>query len=171
MSSSRIFLVGLMGSGKTHFGKKIADFIGWNFIDLDQYIEEKEAMRIPQIFEKHGENHFRQLESKYLKEIVLLEQIVVATGGGTPCFHGNMEMMNRSGETWYLKITPATAAERVKHQIAERPLLKGKSSDDLVSFFTKQLKEREPFYARAKRRIHAEKMDERNWKEMLGLHG
>lgn len=167
MNSNRIFLIGLMGSGKTYWGRRIADILKWKFIDLDRYIEEREKMNIPGIFEKYGESNFRNLENKYLKELVSMNYIVVATGGGAPCFHGNMELMNRSGETFYLKAKVELSAKRLKSMTEERPLLKGTSPQDLIPLFIKQLKEREPIYLQAAQILDAEKLDEKKLKELF----
>ncbi len=156
-----------MGSGKTYWGEKIAAMLQWKFIDLDRFVEEREKMSISKIFEKQGENHFRKLEAKYLQEAASLENIVVAAGGGTPCFHGNMDFMNRVGETYFLKVRPETAAERLKEQINDRPLLKGKNQSELISFLEKQLKERESFYLKATRFIDGEKLDEEKLKQIF----
>jgi len=169
MTPPRIFLIGLMGSGKSYWGEKIATLLKWKFIDLDKHIIAHEKMGIPEIFEKRGENYFRNLENKYLKDLLSLNNVVIAAGGGTPCFQGNMEMMNQNGETYYLKVKPETSAARLKGMTEERPLLKGKSGNDLVSFFTEQLKEREPFYSQASHIIDAEKLDENKLKKLFTL--
>jgi len=163
----RIFLIGLMGSGKTYWGAKIAALRGWKFIDLDHLVEQREQMSIPEMFEKHGERYFRELESKYLKELSSLSNIVVAAGGGTPCFHDNISLMNRLGETYYLKVKPETAARRLENQINDRPLLKGKKQDELISFFQKQLKEREPYYLRASHIIDADNLSEEHLQKLF----
>jgi shikimate kinase len=158
--ASRIYLVGLMGSGKSYWGEKIAAHLGWLFTDLDVLITEGENMSIPDIFNRFGEEHFRMLERKYLSETKNLNKAVVAAGGGTPCFFDNLEVMNRLGESFYLKVKPETAAERLRHQTAWRPLLKGKSSSEIVLFLSLQLKEREPFYLQAHHVIDADGIEE-----------
>ncbi|MDZ4846937.1 MAG: shikimate kinase [Chitinophagales bacterium] len=165
--SSRIFLVGLMGSGKTHWGKKIAANLGWQFIDLDGLIEENEQRSVADIFEKQGEAHFRALEKKQLEELTAFNNVVVAAGGGAPCFHNNMQLMNSLGETYYLKAKIETLVPRLLHQMNERPLLKGKTMNELPAFFTEQLKQREPFYLQASHIIEAEKLSEENLKEFF----
>ncbi len=167
MKTGRIFLVGLMGSGKSYWGRKIAAMLQWKFVDLDKHIAKHEKTSIPEIFKKHGESHFRTIENKYLKDMLLMERIVVATGGGTPCFRGNMKWMNRNGTTYYLKVKPETSAKRLKNQTENRPLLKGKSGNELVSFLTRQLKARKPFYAQAYRTLNAEILDEFQLEEII----
>ncbi len=165
--SSRIFLVGLMGSGKSYWGQRIAAGLGWRFIDLDKMIEEKESMRISEIFEKRGEPYFRALEKKCLEELTAFSNVVIAAGGGAPCFHNNMQLMNSRGETYYLKARIETLIPRLLHQMNERPLLKGKTKNELPGFFTEQLKQREPFYLQASHVIEVEKLTEENLKEFF----
>lgn len=106
-----IFLIGFMGSGKTTLGKPLAARLGYRFIDLDKAIEEGEGSTVGEIFAVRGEAHFRTLEHKYLQNIVSHGgDLVVSTGGGTPCFGGNMELMNASGVTVYFKLSPAMLA-------------------------------------------------------------
>lgn len=156
-----------MGSGKSHWGKKLADLLNWNFIDLDKFIEEKESITIPGIFAQQGESHFRSLEKKYLEETTKADKTVIASGGGTPCFYDNMEVMNRTGETVYLKAQIKTIVERLSKKANTRPLLKGKSETELPAFFEEQLKKREPFYLQAKYIIEVEKLSDRNFVEIF----
>ena len=165
---TRIFLIGLMGSGKTYWAKKIAAALHWKFADLDGFIEEREQMSITEIFGRFGENHFRLLEKKYLEELSRENKIVVAAGGGTPCFHNNMEVMNKTGETWYLKVEPALAAQRLKDISRERPLLKNKTGKELAQFLTSQLQRRERFYLQAKHIVEEEKLDGKKLTEVFG---
>lgn len=150
----RIFLVGYMGSGKTAMGKLLAKQRGLNFIDLDAYIESKFLQTIAQIFEHEGEAGFRQIEKKHLHEVAEFEDVVIATGGGAPCFFDNMKFMNLRGETIYIKLIPEHLAERLSSSKAGvRPLIRDKSGDDLLQHITETLKHREPFYMQAKRII------------------
>lgn len=166
---TRIFLIGLMGSGKTYWGERLAQLLRWRFADLDRYIETKEKQSIPEIFSLQGEKHFRSLESKYLRDFETMEQVVVAAGGGTPCFHNNMQLMNGCGSTFYLKAKPETVSARLKDEIHSRPLLKGKTVRELPAFFEQQLKEREPFYRLASHTIEAEKITSENLPELFFL--
>lgn len=165
---ARIFLIGLMGSGKSYWGEKIAALLHYQFIDLDTFIEENEGKSIASIFEQ-GETHFRLLEKKYLEKVILRENIVVATGGGTPCFYDNMKKMNDAGKTYYLKAEIETIISRLQHQRESRPLLKGKSPDELPAFFLQQLKTRKPFYEQADRMLQVEKLSEKKLARMFNL--
>ena len=102
----RIFLIGYMGVGKTTLGKALADRTGLSFIDLDLFIEGRYRKTIRQIFEAEGEEAFREIERKALHEVAEFEDIILSTGGGTPCFFDNMTYMNSVGTTVYLKASP-----------------------------------------------------------------
>ena len=149
-SMNRIFLIGYMGSGKTTIGKLLAKKLGYSFIDMDHHIEEKQFKTISQIFAEKGEEEFRRLEQNCLHEVADFENIVISTGGGAPCFFDNMDYMNSHGLTIYLKLTVEELAERLELVgISKRPLLAGKSSDELRQFITEGLQKRESFYEKA----------------------
>lgn len=145
----RIFLVGFMGCGKTSAGKKLAGRLGLHFIDLDNYIEEKTGKTIAEIFATNGEKNFRNYEHDSVSEISLKNNVLVATGGGTPCFYNNLEIINRSGLSIYLKMDAISLANRLINSKTERPLIKGKSKSELISYIKETLKEREKFYQKS----------------------
>ena len=144
-----IFLVGFMGCGKTTLGRRLASRLGYEFMDLDHILEEKEGMTIAEYFKKFGEDAFRKLESEVLKQTDYPEHAVISTGGGLPCFFDNMQWMNEHGKTVYIKLTPKTLAERLKNEKEERPLLREKHGEALVAFIEEKLGEREIFYNQA----------------------
>lgn len=145
-----IFLVGFMGSGKTTLGRPLAGRLGYEFVDLDQAIEAGEGMTVREIFATRGEECFRLLERAYLQDILARKRdAVVSTGGGTPCFHDNMETMNGGGVTVYLKLAPAMLASRLAKAKVSRPLLAGKSPEELLQYVSDTLAERETFYGQA----------------------
>ena len=146
----RIYLIGYMGSGKSHLGRKFSKHLGVQFIDMDHYIEERNYKTIPQIFAEEGEVEFRKKERKALEELSEFTDIVIATGGGAPCFFDNIDLMNNSGKTIYLNISPKILAYRLMKSKTERPLIKGKSKEELVSFIDESLKKRNEFYIQAK---------------------
>jgi shikimate kinase len=146
----RIYLVGFMGSGKSTTGRKLAKLTGLNFIDLDKYIEERYFKTIPLIFSEEGEKGFREKERRSLQEVSQFEDVVIGTGGGTPCFFDNMEMMNRSGFTVYLAPDTETLANRIFKSKNERPLISGKSREELIGYINDTLKIRSPFYEKAR---------------------
>jgi shikimate kinase len=146
----RIFLTGYMGSGKSTVGRKLAALLGLNFIDLDKYIEERNFKSVPDIFSTEGEEAFREKEKIALLEVSEFEDIVIGTGGGAPCFFDNMTLMNNSGITVYLSPDKEVLATRLIKSKTERPLIAGKTREELVEFIDMALQKREPFYLRSK---------------------
>jgi len=142
-----------MGCGKSTLGKRLAEHLGLRFIDMDDYIEERNCKSVPQIFAEEGENGFREKERKVLRELSEFIDLVIATGGGAPCFFDNMDLMNQSGKTIYLNIPPEILTERLLNSKTERPLIKGKSREELLAFINEKLEIRNKFYSRAKYQI------------------
>ena len=154
----RIFLTGYMGAGKTTLGKAFACEISVPFIDLDWYIEERFHKSIRELFTERGEASFRELERNMLHEVGEFEDVVVSTGGGTPCFFDNMEFMNETGSTVYLKVSVEELAKRLEICKSTRPVLKGRSGDELVAFIAESLEKRTPHYMKASIVFDAEVM-------------
>jgi shikimate kinase len=144
-----IFLIGFMGSGKTTLGRKLANRLGVAFMDLDHILEAQEGMTIAEYFSRFGEDAFRKRESEVLKQTNYPENAVVSTGGGLPCFFDNIEWMNASGKTIYIRLSPKSLAGRLENEKDKRPLLREKHGEALVDFITKKLAEREKFYSQA----------------------
>ena len=145
----RVFIVGYMGSGKTTVGRQLARSLSLQFIDLDAFIEGKYRKTISQLFEERGEDDFRKLERQALLEVAEFENVVISTVGGTPCFFDNMALMNRSGTTVYLQAEPEKLADRLISSRMMRPLIADKSKEELVSFVTDHLAQRECNYLSA----------------------
>ena len=135
-----------MGCGKSYIGQKLAATLGYTFLDIDTLIEEKEGVTIAQLFDSKGETYFRKIESETLQSLARVDNAVIATGGGAPCFHDNMAWMNANGTTVYLKTHIPLLAKRLKSQIDHRPLLRGKSYRELVAFIKTRVREREAQY-------------------------
>lgn len=146
----RIFLIGFMGSGKSTIGKKLATKLGYDFIDMDAYIEQQEGRVISDIFKSDGEVYFRSLEQNALKILCTREKVVISTGGGTPCFFDNIEVMNKAGYSIYLKLEAEKIIGRLKNGTAKRPLIADLSAIDLEREVRERLRVREPFYNKAK---------------------
>jgi len=146
----RIFLTGYMGCGKSTIGRKVAALMGINFIDLDKFIEERNFKSVPDIFAQEGEMAFRLKERQALEEVSQFEDIVIGTGGGAPCFFDNMKMMNKAGITIYLAPDNDTLAFRLLKSKTERPLIAGKSPEELKIFISQALEKRAPFYEQSK---------------------
>jgi shikimate kinase len=145
----RIYLIGYMGSGKSTVGKELAKELKLQFIDLDNFIQERNFKTIPEIFASEGENGFRLLEKKALHEVSEFENVIVATGGGAPCFFDNMELINQTGISIYLNGTPRILTERLRHSKTERPLINGKNDQELIEFIHETLEKRNKWYMQA----------------------
>ena len=146
----RIFLTGYMGAGKTTLGKAFARELNIPFIDLDWYIEERLHKSIRELFIERGEASFRELERTMLHEVAEFENVIISTGGGTPCFFDNMEYMNSMGDTVFLEASDEALLRRLKAGKSKRPLLANKTDDELMDTITTALKKRLPFYQQAK---------------------
>ncbi|MFV0377416.1 MAG: shikimate kinase [Mangrovibacterium sp.] len=145
----RIYLIGYMACGKTTLGKELAQKLSLSFLDMDKYLEKKYFKTIPQIFEEEGEAGFRLKEQACLHEVSEFEDIVIATGGGAPCFFDNMEVMNRTGICIFLDVEAEELGRRLLAAKVERPLVKGKSPEELVRFIEGMLAKRRPYYEQA----------------------
>ena len=173
----RIILIGYMGAGKTTVGKALAAELGVPFYDLDWFITTRYRRSVPEIFAERGEDGFRDLERRMLHEAAEFEDIVLSCGGGTPCFFDNMDYMNSLADTIYLKATPEVLAMHLRMGKGKRPLLEGKSPEELEDYVREMLVTREPFYAQAKHTLDVSLLDTaskihdsvRLIREMLGV--
>jgi shikimate kinase len=156
----KFFIIGFMGSGKTHWGRIWAAKSGLNFFDLDEVIEHAFGMKITDIFEKKGEEKFRELERYHLRKFEHTKNFLLACGGGTPCFSDNMEWMKTQGPIFYLKAKAPLILEQVMNETEERPLLKKVNPSELLFFIQKKLKEREPYYSKADFILNVETLKE-----------
>ena len=139
-----------MGAGKTTLGKVLAQKMGLTFYDLDEYIEDRFHRTIPQIFAESGESGFRELERRMLHEVAEFEDVIISCGGGTPCFFDNMDYMNTCGETVFLNASPEALKAHLLMGKTQRPLIQGKSSEELLDFIKDSLQKRLPYYKKAK---------------------
>ena len=155
----RIILIGYMGAGKTTVGKALAADLGVPFYDLDWFITTRYRRSVPEIFAERGEEGFRDLERRMLHEAAEFEDIVLSCGGGTPCFFDNMDYMNSLADTVYLKATPEVLAQHLRMGKGKRPLLEGKSPEELEDYIREMLVTREPFYSQAKHVIDVSLLD------------
>lgn len=156
-----VFIVGYMASGKTTFGRALARKLGREFIDLDFAIEQRFRKSIGRMFAEEGEQVFRRRETSMLREVGEFENVVVACGGGTPCFAGNMDYMNARGLTVRLDAGPDRIMERLMLNSAKRPLMAGKDSDEMRREVERGLELRAPFYDRAAITICGERLENR----------
>jgi shikimate kinase len=146
---TRIILIGYMGAGKTTIGKILAKDLGVPFYDLDWYIETRMRKKVKQIFDERGEEGFRIIEKNMLHEVAEFENVVVACGGGTPCFFDNMEYLVGQGDVVYLRGTPDVLFRHLKMGKGVRPLLLGKSDEELLEYIKENVEKREEFYMKA----------------------
>lgn len=156
----RVFLIGFMASGKSSIGKKLAAKINKPFVDLDNYIEEKFNSTIPFLMNKRGEDEFRRIENQALHEVIKKNKyIVVSTGGGTPCFYDNMEVMNNSGITVYLEVDLSTLVSRLMLSKKDRPLILGKSKEDLTVYVKDLMDMRKIHYKQAHYKVNGKNLN------------
>ena len=138
-----------MGSGKSHWGRIWAANHKLGFIDMDEMIEMEEGRSVVDIFESKGEDHFRAVEAKKLRETAELKNTIIACGGGAPCFNDNMKWMNENGISVYISCTPDEILRRLIKGQAQRPLIKKLNQAELLFFIQQKLKEREAYYSEA----------------------
>lgn len=150
-----------MGSGKTTVGHALSQDLNLPFYDLDWYIESRMHSTVKEIFDTKGEEGFRRIEHNMLHEVAEFENVIISCGGGTPCFFDNMDYLNQQGETVFLKCTPDVLYQHLKMGKTVRPLLLNKTPEEVREFINVQLKEREPFYNKAKHIIDVTVMDNR----------
>lgn len=155
----RIVLIGYMGSGKTTVGKALAKEVGLPFYDLDWYIESRMRKKVSQIFAERGEEGFRLIERNMLHEVAEFEDVVVSCGGGTPCFFDNMDYLNQQAQVVYLRCEPEVLRQHLLMGKGDRPLLKGKSPEELISYISEQVAYREQFYTKARYQLDVSLMD------------
>lgn len=155
----RIILIGYMGAGKTTVGKALAKDLGLMFYDLDWYIESRMRKTVAQIFKESGEEGFRNIERNMLHEVAEFENVIISCGGGTPCFFDNMDYMNQQGETLYLQASPEVLSKHLKMGKSVRPLIVGKTDEELLQFINESLEKRNPYYTQAKHILNVDLMD------------
>ena len=158
----RVYLIGYMGSGKTTLGKAFARAAHLQFIDLDWYIEERMHKTVKDLFAERGENGFREIERNMLHEAGEFEDVVISTGGGTPCFFDNMDYMNAQGLTVFLDVPVEVLFRRLQGATRQRPILRGKTDDELRAFIGEALAGRLPFYSRARYRFDGSRLESRS---------
>lgn len=156
---NRIIIIGYMGAVKTTVGKALSKELGIPFYDLDWYIESRMRKTVAQLFAERGEENFRQIEYNMLHEVAEFEDVIISCGGGTPCFFDNIDYMNEQGETIYLKATPEVLYGHLKMGKTVRPLLLGKTEDELLSYIGQQLSVRENYYNKAKHVLDVSLLD------------
>lgn len=148
-----------MGAGKTTVGKALSKEMGIPFYDLDWYIESRMRKTVSQLFAERGEEGFRKIEHNMLHEVAEFENVILSCGGGTPCFFDNIDYMNQQGDVVYLKASPEVLYKHLLMGKTDRPLLKGKTPEELIAYIREQLAYREQFYSKARNIIDVSLMD------------
>lgn len=158
-----VILIGYMASGKSSIGKRLAKRLDYKFVDLDDYIEDKENMSVSKIFKKKGEVYFRKQESHYLKKLLKKDKnMILAVGGGTPCYSDNMKLILEANgvKSIYLKASLATLANKLMEKKAKRPLIAHiETLEAMTEFIGKHLFERMPFYEQAELHVSIDGKD------------
>lgn len=165
-SNQPVFLVGFMGSGKTYWGRQWAAALQKKFVDLDQLIENSEQLSVAEIFEKKGEEYFREKEADVLRSLQEEQDILISCGGGAPCFNDNMKWMNATGTTVFLEASPKFLLQNIVKEPLARPLLKNMNEAEMLFFIEKKLAERNEFYRQAKLVVNAEELNAGTIKEL-----
>jgi shikimate kinase len=145
----KLFLVGMMGSGKSYWTKFLSKKLKIGGYDLDYLIESNEERIISEIFEEDGEDYFRKQEAKLLRWFKEKKSFVLGTGGGTPCFNENMHWMNENGITIFIDPPIEQLVQRLLPEKSHRPLIKNLSDAALADFLIKKRAERMEFYQKA----------------------
>jgi shikimate kinase len=151
----KLFLVGMMGTGKSHWAKYLSKKVKSGCYDLDYLVETSEEKTITEIFAEDGEDYFRKAEAKILRWFGEKKTYVLATGGGTPCFHDNMTWMNKQGITIWIDEPVEVLVERSRLEIEHRPAIQGLSDEEIRQLFEKRLQERTQYYSQAQYHLQA----------------
>ena len=146
----KIYLIGFMGCGKSHWGKELSQKLRLPFFDLDEEIVKEESKTITEIFAYHGEEYFRQKEKDVLYTLTeKYHSFVLATGGGTPCYFNNIEYMNKNGTSVWFNCSVECLFHRLVKEKENRPLIRNLSDTELRHFIIKKFGDRKIFYRQA----------------------
>ncbi len=166
----KLFLLGMMGTGKSHWSKKISKKLKTGGYDLDFLIESHEEKTIAELFAEDGEAYFRKTEAKVLRWFGEKKTFVLATGGGTPCYADNIKWMNDQGITIWIDEPVAVLAERLRPEKAHRPLIKDLTDTELEQFLTNKLSERTQFYAQSTYHLQGEGISDAGFARIIKQH-
>lgn len=170
MAAEKIFLIGLMGSGKSYWAKKISKWIKSAGYDLDALIEMNEEKTILELFADDGEEYFRKTETKLLKWFKEKKKYVLATGGGTPCFNDNMQWMRKEGVVIWLDESLDVLVQRLIKEKDHRPLIAKLNEQQIVTFLQEQLGSRFSYYEQANYRLSSDQITETEFKKLILKH-
>ncbi|MCM1319800.1 MAG: shikimate kinase [Muribaculaceae bacterium] len=162
MREKPIFLIGMPGSGKTTLGRALARELDRDFIDLDNYIQRRYCCSVSDLFARRGEDGFRQIEHNMLHEVGEMEDVIVACGGGTPCFFDNMDYMLAHGTVMYLEASHARLHERLCRRRSHRPAIAQKTDEQISTYIDELIDTRGPIYQRAHLNIESSNLEDRS---------
>lgn len=162
MQEPAIFLIGMPGAGKSTLGRALGKALGRQFIDLDHYIQNRFCTTISELFAQRGEEGFRQLEHNMLHEAGEMEDVVIACGGGTPCFYDNMEFMLSRGPVIHLEATRSRLLERLSKRRSHRPAIADKNDEEIGVYIDELTAKRGPTYARAHHTLESTELEDRS---------
>jgi shikimate kinase len=166
----KLFLLGMMGTGKSYWSRKLAKKLKTGGFDLDYLIESHEEKTIAEIFAEDGETYFRKSEAKILRWFGEKKTFVLATGGGTPCFHENMDWMNKNGITIWIDEPIDVLAQRLIPGKEQRPLIRDLSNEELHSFLSGKLAERAQFYNQAAHHLQGNAISDEGFAKIIKQH-
>lgn len=159
VANKRIYLVGYMGAGKSSVARRLARRLGWTICDLDDLFEERYHITVAGFFERFGEDLFRVLETELLYSTETMENVVISTGGGTPCFNDNMKWMNNKGITVFIMLSEQSLRYRLLSSKRKRPLVMGKSEKELEEYIKVHYSSRYQYYSQAAITVKGESLD------------
>jgi shikimate kinase len=166
----KLFLIGMMGSGKSHWCRLLAKKLKTGGYDLDFLIESHEEKTIAEIFEEDGEDIFRKTEAKMLRLFKEKKAFVLATGGGTPCYENNMDWMNQQGVTVWIDEPIEILVQRLIPEKSHRPLISQLSDSELAAFLTNKRNERMPYYSKAAYHLQGQDISDAGFAPILKAH-
>ena len=164
----KIFLIGFMGSGKTHWGTQLSAKVGLPFFDLDTVIIAKEKKQITEIFTEKGEEYFRYLEKAVLEELVEdNKEFIISCGGGTPCFFNNIQFMKNKGTVIWLNTQVDVLVNRLLKEKTTRPVLKDIADEELKPYIIKKILGRKLYYEQAHIIVNEESLSVDSFAEII----
>ncbi|WP_207492691.1 shikimate kinase [Aridibaculum aurantiacum] len=163
----KLFLIGMPGSGKTYAAEILKKKLKIPAYDLDSLVEMMEEKTITEIFEEGGEEAFRKVEAKMLRLFKEKKKFILSTGGGTPCFHSNIDWMNKEGQTVWIDEPVEVLAERLSKELDQRPLLKGKNETELRNYLEQTLEDRKPYYEQASQKVSSKELEGSGYKKLV----
>ncbi len=163
---SRIFLIGMPGTGKTYWGRQLASKYGYAFADMDEEIQQAAGKTIEEIFETEGEVFFRGLETECLEQLCVPNNVIIACGGGAPVYNNNLEIMKQNGCVVYLESDINTLADRLRLDDNARPLLNGENIQEQLE---RLYQERRTYYEQAHYTVRADETIIANFEQIIAL--